>query len=376
MIKRMIIMLSLCALVFGGLFGYKMFVKKMMMEHMASMGDTAQTVSTIQASKTPWQDNLKAVGSLRAAKGADIAPEIAGTVKNIFMESGQDVMEGTVLAQLDSAEDYAKLQSLIATLRHAEITVERDKKQIAVQAISQATYDADIATLENLKAQVEEQKAVLDKKTITAPFSGRLGIRQIDVGQYITAGTVIANLQQLDPVFFDFSVPQQDLPFLKEGQKVVMTTDAIPGKTFEGTITALEAKIDESTRNIAVRASFENPDKLLRPGMYATATITIGEPKDLITLPQTAITYNPYGSNVYVVNETTSEKTGEKELRVEMVFVKTGKTRGDQVAILDGVKEGDVIVTAGQLKLRNGTKVVVNNKVVPSDEASPATTDY
>ncbi|MGE4352335.1 MAG: efflux RND transporter periplasmic adaptor subunit, partial [Bdellovibrionales bacterium] len=273
MIKRMIIMLVLCGLVFGGVFGYKMYGAKMMMAQMALMGDTAQTVSTIVAEPTAWQDDLKAVGSLRAAKGADIAPEVAGTVKNIFMESGQDVTEGMVLAQLDSAEDYAKLQSLIANLRHAEITLERDKKQIKVQAISQATFDADIATYEDLKAQVEEQKAVLEKKTIVAPFSGRLGIRQIDVGQYLNAGTTIVNLQQMDPIYFDFYLPQQNMSSVKEGQKVSLITDAVPGKTFEGTIKALEAKVDENTRNIAVRATFANPDKLLRPGMYATATI-------------------------------------------------------------------------------------------------------
>lgn len=375
MIKRMIIMLLLCGLVFGGVFGFKMFGMKMMMQHMAAMGNPVHTVSTATAKMDQWQQEIKAVGTLRAAKGSDLSPEVAGTVENVFMESGQDVTEGTVLMQMRSAEDYAKLQSLIANTRLAELTVDRDQKQLKVQAISQATYDADIANLESLKSQVEAQKALLEKKTMTAPFSGRLGIRKVDVGQYLSPGTPVITLQQLDPIYLDFFVPQQSLAQLQVGQKVIARSDAAPNKIFEGEITALESKIDEATRNIEVRATFKNPDKTLRPGMFASATIASGAPQSLVTLPQTAITFNPYGSTVFIVNEDGKDDKGNKKLAVKMAFVKTGLTRGDQIAILEGLKEGDEVVTAGQLKLHNGSLVTINNTLQPTNDANPTPVD-
>lgn len=370
MIKRMIIMLLLCGLIFGGLFGFKMFGKKMMMQAMAGMANPVQTVSTAKTSLQDWTQEIKAVGSLKAARGSDLSPEVAGTVENIFMESGQDVVEGTVLLQLRSASDYATLQSLIANQRLAELTVERDRKLLEVKAISQATFDNDIANLESLKAQVEAQNATLQKKTITAPFSGRLGIRKVDVGEYLAAGTAIVTLQQLDPIHLDFFVPQQSISQVKVGQKIQATTDALPGKIFDGEITAINAKVDEATRNIEIRATFANPEKLLLPGMFATAFVTHGAPEKRLTVPQTAITFNPYGSTVYVVKDGTDDK-GKKALTAQIVFVKTGATRGDQVVVTEGLKEGDEVVTAGQLKLRNGSLIAVNNKVQPLNDANP-----
>lgn len=375
MIKRMIIMLLLCGIVFGGLFGFKMFGKKMMMQHMAAMGNPVHTVSTTKAGSSEWQSELRAVGTLRAAKGADISSEVAGAIENIFMESGQDVSEGTVLAQLRSADDYAKLQSLIASTRLAQLTVDRDEKLLKAQAISQATYDADAAALDNLKAQVEAQNALLEKKTISAPFSGRLGIRKVDVGQFVGAGTALVTLQQLDPIYLDFFVPQQSLGKLKVGQKIIAQTDALAGQTFEGEITALEAKVDEQTRNIEVRATFKNAEKILRPGMFATAIVSTGEPEKFLTLPQTAITYNPYGNTVYVVTQDGTDEEGKPQLVANSAFVKTGATRGDQIAILSGIKEGDEIVTAGQMKLQNGSKVTINNALQPSSSANPNPAD-
>ncbi len=375
MIKRMIIMLFLCALVLGGVFGFKMFGKKMMMQHMAAMANPVHTVSSTIAKTEAWQQEIKAVGSLRAVKGADIANEVVGTVDNIFMESGQDVAEGTILVQLRSADDYAKLQALIAQMKLAQLNVDRDAKQLAVQAISQATYDADIATLENMKAQVEAQKVLLEKKTIMAPFSGSLGIRKVDVGQYLAAGTAIVTLQQLDPIYLDFFLPQQDLSRIKVGQKVVARTDALEGATFEGEISAIDSKVDEATRNVAVRATFKNAEKTMRPGMFVTASIEEGTPQNLLTLPQTAITFNPYGSTVFVVTPDGTDDKGNKKLKATMTFVKTGQTRGDQIAILDGIKEGDEIVTAGQLKLQNGSLVAINNSIQPKNDAAPAPQD-
>ena len=375
MIKRMIIMFVACAVVIGAVFAYKTFGHMMMMKYMGAMSNPTFTVSSIKASKQDWQQEIKAVGTLRAVMGADIASEVAGTVENIFMESGQDVEAGAVLLQLRSAEDFAKLQALIANTRLAEMTVQRDEKQIKLQAISQAVYDADRANLENLRAQMEAQKALLEKKTLTAPFSGRLGIRKVDVGQYLNPGLPVVTLQQLDPIYLDFFVPQQSLPLVKIGQKIVATTDAVQGQTFEGEITAIDAKVDEATRNISVRASFKNPEKTLRPGMFATATIASGEPQSLITLPQTAITFNPYGSTVYIIKPDGTDDKGQPKLVANMAFVETGLTRGDQIAILKGVAEGDEVVTAGQIKLRNGANVAINNSVVPKNDASPMPTD-
>lgn len=375
MIKRMITMLVLCGLVFGGVVGFKLFGNKMMMAYFAQMGSAPQTISSTIAQKQDWQPSLKAVGTLRAAQGADLSTEMAGTVEHIFIESGQDVSEGTVLLQLDAKEEIAQLQALKAQERLAKITLDRDEKQLKVEAISQATYDADKAQLENLTAQVQAQQAMLEKKIVTAPFSGRLGIRKVDIGQFINAGQAVVTLQQLDPIYFDFFVPQQKIGQLKVGQKVTLTTESLKDKKIEGTVTAINAKVDATTRNIEVRATFKNQEKILRPGMFATANITLGTKENYLTLPQTAVTFNPYGNTVFVVHKDGKNKDGSPKLTVKTAFVETGLTRGDQVAILSGIKAGDEIVTAGQLKLRNGSVVTVNNKLQPKNDPNPMPKD-
>lgn len=371
MFKRMFVMLLLCALVLGAVFGYKMFGKIMMGKAMAGMANPPQTVSTMKAAFDEWQNEIRAVGTLRAVKGADLSSEVVGTVENIFFESGQDVTEGTLLVQLRSADDRAKLDALEASLRNAELTFARDEKQIKDKAVSQATYDADKANLENLKAQTAAQRATLEKKTIAAPFEGRLGLRQVDIGQYLNAGTAIVTLQQLDPIYVDFSIPQQELTKLNVGQKIAAKTDAFPGQTFEGEISAINPKIDESTRNVDVRATIHNPEKTLRPGMFATVSLKVGEPQKFLTLPQTAITYNPYGNTVFIVQDKGVDDKGQPKLEASSSFVQTGLTRGDQVAVLSGIKEGDEIVTAGQLKLHNGSPVIVNNAIQPANDPNP-----
>ncbi|NTU76679.1 MAG: efflux RND transporter periplasmic adaptor subunit [Alphaproteobacteria bacterium] len=375
MIKRMIVMLALCGLVLGGVFAFKMFGLKMMKQHMAAASNPPQSVSTIKVSLEGWKTEIRAVGSLRAAKGADLSSEVQGMVENIFFESGQDVEEGTVLLQLRSADDKAKLAALEANLHLAELTVERDGKQLKAKAISQATYDGDAANLESLKAQVAEQRASLEKKTILAPFAGRLGIRQVDVGQYLSPGAAIVTLQQVDPIYLDFSVPQQVLTKVDLGQKIEARTDAYPDKAFEGEVTAVNAKVEENTRNIEVRATLRNADKALKPGMFATVSVTTGAPQQYLTLPQTAIAFNPYGSTVYIVETTGADDKGAKQPTAKMVFVQTGATRGDQIAVLSGIKEGDEVVTAGQLKLRNGSPLVINNSIQPSNDINPKPED-
>jgi len=375
MIKRMTIMLVLCALVLGSVFGYKLFGKTMMMKGMASMGAQPQAVATVKASLQDWQDEIRAAGTLRATKGADLAPELGGVIENVFMESGEDVNEGAVLFQLRAGDDIAKKQALIAQARLAELNVTRSQALIKTQAISQALLDADIATLENLRAQIEAQNVLLQKKTVLAPFSGRLGIRQADVGQYIAAGQVVVTLQQLDPLYLDFSVPQQDISHIAVGQKVEVWTDVAQNKPFEGSVESIGAKVDESTRTISVRATLKNTERLLRPGMFATARLVVGTPRKLITLPQTAVTFNPYGNTVYIVKKEDSDDAGKPQNVARSVFVETGPSRGDQVAILKGIGPEDEVVTAGQLKLRNRSIVTINNSVVPSNDHAPAPED-
>ena len=374
--KRMIIMLILVGLVLGGVFGWLKFSHMMMTKYMAAASNPPQTVSTIKAGMQDWQPETKAVGSLRAVKGADLAAEVSGIVDALYFESGDDVEAGKVLLHLRDADDIAKLQALEATARLADITLQRDQKQLKVQAVSQAIVDADVANSDAAKAQAEAQKAIIDKKTIRAPFAGHIGIRLADIGQYLNTGTAVVTLQQLDPIYLDFYLPEQALPQLQAGQKVTVKTDARPDKEFEGEITAINSKVEADTRNILVRATLKNAERLLLPGMYATVNIATGAPQRLLTVPQTAITYNPYGNTIYTVETSGKNAKDEPQLTAKQTFVTTGDTRGDQVVVLSGLKEGDEIVSSGQIKLHNGSPVTINNSVQPSNEANPKPKDY
>lgn len=372
MIKRMILMLIVVAVVLGGVFGYKMFAGMMFKKYMASMGSPTQTVSTTKAATQDWQPHQSAVGTVHAVNGADLSAEISGIVESIDFESGLDAKEGQVLAHLRADDDIAKLHALEAAARLAAITVDRDQKQLKAQAVSQAVVDSDTANLANTAAQVAEQQAIIDKKTVRAPFNGRLGIRQINLGQYLNPGAPIVTLQQLDPIYIDFSLPEQALSQIKTGDKVIAKTDTAPNDTFEGEITSINSKIDESTRNVVVRATFKNADTKLLPGMFANISIDVGAVQHNLTLPQTAIVYNTYGNTVYLVqhNEDGNDKDKPK-LTVKQSVVVTGETRGDQVAIISGVQDGDEVVTSGQVKLRSGAPIAINNTVLPLNEANP-----
>lgn len=374
MIKRLILMLILVALVLGGVFGFLAFKGAMMKKYMTAGGPPVQTVSSAKAGYQDWQPKLEAVGSVRAVNGADLSAEVAGIVETINFDSGSDVEAGTVLAQLRAEDDIAHLHSLQAAAKQAETVYNRDLKELKAQAVSQATVDADEDNLASAKAQVAEQQAVVDKYTIRAPFAGHLGIRQVDVGQYLNPGTPLVTLQQLDPVYVDFTLPEQALAQISIGQKATAQSDALAGKSFEGEISSINSKVDETTRNIQVRATFKNPDHTLLPGMFAHVTIAVGQPTRAITLPQTAITYNPFGDTVYLVEP--KEGAGENaQLIAHQTFVTLGDTRGDQVAVLSGVKEGDEVVTAGQIKLHNGSPIKIDNTVQPADNPNPQPKD-
>lgn len=370
MIKRLFLMLLVVGLVLGGVFGFKHFVAVKTKGFMAKMPEPAQTVSSVKVTMDSWQPRIEAVGSLRAVQGADLSSEVAGIVKSVSFESGGDVEKGSVLVQLRAEEDIARLEALTAAEKLAVITLQRDQKQLRNQAVSQATIDNDQAALDGSRAALAAQRAVVEKKTIRAPFSGHLGIRAVDVGQYVTPGMVMVTLQQLDPIYVDFNLPEKSLTQIAKGQKVVAKVEAYPDVAFEGEIFAINAKVDEATRNIQARAAFKNAAKLLLPGMFAAVTIETGTAEKHLTLPQTVVTYNPYGNTVFVVDHGEGGK-----LTAKQTFVTLGPVRGDQVAVLTGLKEGDEVVTSGQLKLRNGAPVAINNEIQPSNEANPRVTD-
>jgi membrane fusion protein, multidrug efflux system len=375
MIKRMVIMLVAVAVVFGGVFGFQAFKAVMIKKFISALSNPPQTISAGKAASSEWQPKIEAVGSLRAVKGAELSLEVSGVVESITFNSGDDVAEGTTLLKLRTADDVARLNSLQAMAELSEITHERDQKQFKMQAVSQATLDTDAANLKNAKAQVAQQQAIIDKKVLRAPFSGHLGIRAVDLGQYLSPGTVIVTLQVLDPIYVDFYVPQQSVDQIRLNQAISVKVDGFKDQIFKGEISAINPKVDTGNRNVQVRATLKNPDHKLLPGMYATVEISVGSPQTYVTLPQTAITYNPYGDTVYVVESKGSDAEGKPQLVARQTFVTIGPTRGDQVAILKGLDEGDMIVTAGQIKLHNGSVVMVDNSVTPTADAAPLPVD-
>ncbi|MGD9591142.1 MAG: efflux RND transporter periplasmic adaptor subunit [Candidatus Berkiella sp.] len=383
MAKRMTVMLMLLGILFGLIFAYQTFKSHMIKKYMTAAIPPV-TVTTIEAKKEDWQPRIKASGSMRAIKGVDVTTELAGMVKTIQFTPGSQVKEGTLLVKLNDDTEIAQLQALIAAQDIARITYERDKAQFAVQAVSQQTLDNDAATLQSAQAQVNQQKSVVDKKIIRAPFTGRLGISYVNPGQYVNPGDKIVTLQSLDPIYVDFYLPQQSLKLIKRGLAVTLTSDSYPGKTFKGKITTINPIVDTATRNIQVEATIDNPKLLLLPGMFSTVEVSTGKAVPYLTLPQTAISYNPYGEIAYIVKEDDSkdEKTKKSKsknkdkkdtpvLIAHQTFVTVGEARGDQTTVLSGIKEGDIVVTSGQLKLKNGSHVVINNSVVPQNNPHP-----
>jgi membrane fusion protein, multidrug efflux system len=371
-VKRMIIMLASVGVVLGAIFFFELVaLPSIMKKVIAGAANPPQTVSDAVAQKQDWQPQMSAIGSLRAVRGADLSAQIGGIVSAIHFDSGVDVQQGAVLVELSSADDQAKLDSLKAQAELARITLERDQRQLQAQAVSKQVVDTDTQTLKADLAQVAQQQATLDYKIIKAPFAGHIGIRQVDVGQYLAPGTTIVTLQALDPIYVDFNLPQQNLAQIEVGQNVSVTVDTFPGKQFPGKISAVNSKVDLSSRNVQMRATLDNHDHKLLPGMFARITIDVGQKQSYVTLPQTAITYNPYGNTVFLVDNKGKDDKGNDQLAARQVFVTTGDVRGDQVAIIKGVEAGDTVVTNGQIKLRNGSPLKISNVVQPTDDANP-----
>jgi len=400
--------------VIGGLKAYSIYT---LIQGFKAQGEPKFTVSTQLAQYQDWSPELSAVGSVRAVRGVDVTGEVGGLVQTISFKSGDDIKSGATLVQLLADSDIAKLNTLQAAAELAEVNYKRDQQQFAAEAISRSQLDNSALTLKGAKAQVAEQAALVAKKTIRAPFAGHLGISTLNPGAYLNAADKIVTLQQLDPVYVDFTLPQQALSQLKNGLKVAAVSDSFPDTTFSGEISAINPIVDADTRNVRIQATLHNPKHLLLPGMFTSVRVTVGAPQRYLTLPQTAVTFNPYGETVFVVvhrgeeNQPDPNKPAalqqsealakaDAELKAKpdakteaapaaaapassepppqvarQVFVTTGATRGDQIAITSGLAEGDEVVTSGQLKLKNGARVVINNSVAPSNSPDPKPVD-
>ena len=370
--RRMTIMLCGVFLLLGLIFGFNQLKTFMIKYFIAGMGLPPATVSTMVVETSAWQPKLSSVGNVRAFRGVELSTEIGGLVQNVSIKSGMDVKEGELLIKLNDASDVAQLNYLKALADLAQVINERDRQQLEIQAISKNVFDTSKADAKSKQAQVEQQTALVAKKNLKAPFSGRVGIVMINPGQFVNPGDKLLTLQTLDPIFVDFNLPQSNAEQIQVGQEIVVTTDAFKGASFTGKITAVSPKVDTNTRNIQIEAQLANPDKKILPGMFANVNIKLGDQVKLLTLPQTAVTYNPYGSTVFIAKPTgKKDKQGKPALEAQQVFVTTGLTRGDQVAILKGVEEGATVVTSGQLKLKNGTPLIVNNKVLPANSPNP-----
>lgn len=354
MSKRMLIMLAVVVAILVVIFGYITISGKMAAAaRMAAVQPV--TVATSQVGNTSWQTKLSAVGSLTAVQGADLAPVSSGVVTEIHFKPGEDVQKGQVLIQLRADAEKAAADLAMKTYK-------RDLVLIKTNAISQTDFDTAEESMKSTRAAVENL-------TVRAPFSGRVGIRQVNLGAYVSGGTTVVTLQELNPIYVDFYVPQQQIPQLQVGGKVTLTTDTYPGKTFTGKIEAFNPKVGTDTRTVQVRAEIENPQKLLLPGMFGHVEIYAGGARNEITLPQTAVTFNPYGDSVYVV--TKQKVNGKEQLVAQQRTIKTGEVRGDQIAVLSGLKAGDVVISSGANKVRNGAPVLVNNAVKPPNDPNP-----
>ncbi|MBI6706523.1 efflux RND transporter periplasmic adaptor subunit [Pseudomonas viridiflava] len=374
---RMLIMLGVVMLVVLALAGYKAFSIYRQIQQFSAPKPPVSVV-VVNAVELPWQSRLPAIGTLKAVQGVDLSLEIAGTVKALLFESGQKVRVGQPLLQLDSDVERALLGTAEADLGLAQVEHGRGSRLVGDQAISRGDFDKLAAQLKKASATVAQLKASLAKKQILAPFSGTIGIRQVDVGDYLASGTVIATLQDLSSLYVDFHVPEQALPKLSVGQRVQVSVSAYPGQSFDATISAINPRVDESTRNVLIRATQPNPDGRLLPGMFVDLQVILPSAPSQIVVPESAITYSLYGNSVYVVvarqteaGKPESNPRDEPQLTVERRFVKTGEHREGKVVILEGLKAGDQVVSGGQLKLDNGAHVAISADATQTNDNNP-----
>ncbi|MGA8448439.1 MAG: efflux RND transporter periplasmic adaptor subunit [Roseiarcus sp.] len=377
-----VVALALLAALTGGLAYFQFVIKPVMVKGFitAAFAPKPTTVTAEAARVEQWRPELTAIGTLRAIQGVAIAPQAAGDVTAIHFESGDDVEAGALLISIDDSVEQADLANGLAQLKNADSTLARQRTLVAQGNTPQSAVDTAIATRDSAAATVERTRAVIAQKAIKAPFAGRLGLRNVDLGQYVAVGTSLVTLQRLDPIYADFPVPEEALNSMATGQAVRMTVDAIPGRSFEGKIEAIDARVSAESRNVTARAVFANPDRKLLPGMFANLTVTTGEPAAVLTLPRTAIVYSLYGDDVFVVTAAPhareqgglSESGGSSGLIVERRVVRVGPARGERVAIEDGLRAGERVVTAGQIKLQAYSPVTLDETpALPAPSETP-----
>lgn len=347
--KRMIIMLAASGIVFGGVLGFVQFKNAMIKDYFANMPVPVVAVTAQPAAAEEWRATVPAVGTLQAVNGVDISASMAGLVKEIAFQSGQQIRKGQILVRLDSDVEQSDLRSAQADSELARISANRQRALVRSDAVSQAALDKAEAELKVKEAKVAGIRALIDKKTVSAPFDGVLGVRRIDLGQYVQPGQAIVNLQDLSAMLADFTVSQKELGSVRVGETIAMTTDAWPGRVFEGEIQALEPRVDDKTGMIQVQGRFPNPDQALRPGMFAKIEVRRAAIAQVVTVPVSAVSYNLHGDSVFLVKDGTAERA----------FVQLGERREGRIAVLKGVAPGDVVVTSGQVKLESGTKVEI-----------------
>ena len=379
--KRMIWMLIAALVVFGGVFGVKAFFSAQTNKFFDNMPQPASAVSSATARKQRWGNDAEAVGTFVAINGTDVTTEAGGVVRSIEFNAGEPVQAGAVLVRLNTANEEATLRSLEAAAKLAAVQRDRWAQLSKDQLVSKDDAQTRATNAATAQAQVDAQRALIAQKTIRAPFSGVLGIRKVNLGQFVSPGSAIVSLQQLDPIFLNFTLPEQYAGKVLEGTTIRANVDALPGQAFDGRITAVDPQVDANTRNFTAQATLQNPDRALRPGTFAHVGFDMGGEQDVVVIPQTAVSFNPYGNAVFVITKT-KRKEGETDMQgkpltgdklvVTQRFVKTGATQGDMVVVTEGLKAGEQIVTSGLLKLRNDAEVTVNNDVQPAADAKPA----
>lgn len=371
--KRMAIAILGLVVVFGGIFGYVAFRNYMTDQYFADFSQPPATVSATEAKSVEWQPRLTSVGSLSAVQGVDVSNEVAGLVDSIEFESGQAVSEGDVLVQLDDDREQAELPGLAARENLARANMARTRSLIERELTSAENLDTARSQLEEAESAVASLKATIAKKAVRAPFDGILGIRQVNEGQFLPAGTPIVTLQHLDEVYADFTMPEKFLDRVTAGQPVEVRVSTWPDRRFPGEINAVSVKVDVSSHNFAAQAIIDNPEHRLKPGMFADVTVLAGDTRRVVVLPDTAVSYSLYGDAVFVVKDI-GEKTedGEALFEVEERFVRTGQTQDGWTEVLEGVEAGERVVTAGQLKINDGSRVTINNEVALGGEPPDA----
>ena len=367
--KKIVFAVVLVLAVIGILAGIKISQFKTLAA--APWSQPPETVASAVAREEKWPDSFHAVGSIAAVQGVTVTPEIAGTVSHIAFDSGAVVAKGDLLVRFDTSTEEAQLKAANAQLEWARLSAERARKLRTDSTVSQSELDQSEAAFTQARANADAIQAVIDKKTLRAPFAGKLGIRQVNLGEYVDAGKPIVSLQSLTPVYADFSLPQQTLADIKTGMLVRVSMDAYTNKQFEGTLTAINPNVDEVTRNVRLQATLENSEYLMRPGMFARMEVVLPSEKDVLIIPSTAILSAPYGDSVYVIEQ----GTNGPGLVVKQQFVRVGRARGDFVSVESGIKAGDRVVSAGLFKLRNGSAVVENNDLAPKPKETPKPAD-